>query len=66
MKTYYLNNTGHRFVIRNDDSRNIQIKLLDFGVIRRAKYFQMLGNTAYVAAHYRGKLIKTFNYEVVS
>ena len=53
MRTYYLNNTGHRFVTHNDDNR-------------RAKYFEMLSNTTIVAGHYRGKLIKTFNYGIIS
>ena len=64
MRTYYLNNSGHRFVVR-ENGRNIQVKLLDLNLIRRAKYFQMLGNSAYVCCSVKGKLIKTFNYEVI-
>ena len=63
-QTYYLNNSGSRFVLRDKNNRNIKVQL-ETGEVRRAKYFEQLGNTAFVAVSVKSKLIKTFNYTVI-
>lgn len=60
--TYYLNQSGHRFVIyRNGQKQRVKVQ----GVIRSARCFTMLGNTAYVTVYIKGKKVETFNYELV-
>lgn len=63
-QTYYLNNSGSRFVMRDKNNRNIRVQL-ETGEVRRAKYFAQLGNTAFVAVSIKSKNIKTFNYTVI-
>lgn len=63
-QTYYLNNSGSRFVMRDKDNRNIRVQL-ETGEIRRAKFFQQLGNFAFVAVSIKGKIIGTFNYTII-
>ena len=63
-QTYYLNNSGSRFVLRDQNNRNIKVQL-ETGEVRRAKYFEQLGNTAFVAVSIKSKIAKTFNYTVI-
>ena len=63
-QTYYLNKSGSRFVMRDQDNRNIKVQL-GTGEIRRVKYFEQLGNTAFVAVSIKGEITKTFNYTVI-
>ena len=62
--TYYLNTSGSRFVLRDKNNRNIRVQL-GTGEVRRAKYFEQVGNTAFVAVSIKSKIVKTFNYTVI-
>lgn len=63
MQTYYLNNSGSRWVLRDSQNRNDQIKLqTESGKIitRRVKFYKMFGNFATACISYKGKLIHVF------
>lgn len=63
MQTYYLNNTGSRWVLRDSQNRNDQIKLQTKSgetIIRRVKFYEMFGNFATACISYKGKLIQVF------
>lgn len=53
-RTYYLNNTGNRYVLRNKNNRNIKIQINN--IIRRVKYFEQHGYDCKAYYSYKGKL----------
>ena len=60
--TYYLNNSGSRWVILENGRRN-QITLLTVSgreVTRRVNYYEAFGNFAVANISYKGKMIDVF------
>lgn len=60
--TYYLNNTGHRWVELKDGKRVTVTLQTKSGatVTRSANYFEAFGNFATVNISYKGKRINVF------
>jgi hypothetical protein len=65
--TYYLNNSGSRWVNRNIENKNISVSFELDGItyIRRAKYFYSFGNFAGVAVSFNNKIYKTLNFKLL-
>lgn len=75
-KTYYLNKSGHRWILAKFSGRKLQkmqVRILpddftpfqDTPIIRTALYFESFGNFASVCYSYKGKKHSTLNYELI-
>ena len=63
MEMLYLNNTGSRWVVRDENNRNEKLTFTTKSgkqIERRVKYFEQWGNHAYCAINYKNRLIKVF------
>jgi hypothetical protein len=63
MNTYYLNNSGSRWVTFDKDGRREQITLTTKSgkeVVRRVIYWESFGNFATACISYKGKRISVF------
>lgn len=61
--TYYLNNTGTRFVVyENGKKQQVYILLNGKVITRTALLYENYGNFVRVYVSVKGKKIKTFNY----
>jgi hypothetical protein len=60
--TYYLNNSGHRWVVYINGKKEKVTLQTESGkeVVRTAIYYEMFGNFAVVCISYKGKKIKVF------
>lgn len=65
MATYYLNNTGHRWVNRDENNRNERISFEWEGVriVRRVKFYEAMGNFAVANVTIGGKVRIVTDYE---
>lgn len=54
---YYLNNTGHRWLIRGYKARLI-VEKDNYDKLRVVKYFESFGNWAAFVFDYRGKTVR--------
>ena len=65
--TYYLNNSGSRWVLRNNQNKNISVSIeIDNKIyVRKAKYFYSFGNFAGVAVSFKGKIYKTLEFKLL-
>lgn len=68
MKTYYLNNTGHRWVNIDESGRREQRAFKTKSgktVQRRVIFYEAFGNFAVACISYKGKRIKVFPDQVL-
>lgn len=66
--TFYLNNTGHRWVILENGKRTRHTFTTESGkeVTRTAIFYESFGNFATVCINYMGKRIKVFADSILS
>jgi hypothetical protein len=63
MNTYYLNNSGSKWIVFDKDGRREQITLTTKSckeVLRRVIYWEQFGNFATACISYKGKRISVF------
>ena len=63
MNTYYLNNSGSKWIVFDKDGRREQITLTTKSgkeVVRRVIYWESFGNFATACISYKGKRISVF------
>jgi hypothetical protein len=65
---FYLNNTGHRYVIYKDGKKQAHEFLTNTGkiVVRTAIFYESFGNFAVAQISWKGKKIKVFLGEVLN
>jgi hypothetical protein len=65
---YYLNNTGHRWVIYEKGKKPVHEFLTSSGkkVVRTAIFYESFGNFAVAQISWKGKKIKVFLGEVLN
>ena len=68
MNTYYLNNSGSRWVTMNREGNHDRISLLTKTgkvITRAVKYWEAFGNFAIARISYKGKMIDVFTDTVL-
>jgi hypothetical protein len=70
--TYYLNNSGHRWVHYESNGKKVKILILpdeyspsNVQLLRTALYFEAFGNFVAAIYSYKGKKYKTVNYKLL-
>jgi hypothetical protein len=71
-ETYYLNNSGSRWVHYESNGKKVKILVLpdkfspaDAQLLRTAIYFESFGNFVRAIYSYKGKKYKTVNYQIL-
>ena len=64
MRTYYLNNSGSRWIVVDDKGRREQLEFTTdkgYRIKRRVVRYEQFGNYAIAVISWRGKLIRVFS-----